>query len=141
MSTHVEREVNWLRQLDETTSSERRNVLLGLVVEEFRRALLFDEDEPLPLDESYFALGLSSLGAVEMRERLEIAVGRRVDSASLFNNPTILHLLDHLCSEVIPERFAVETAPGTGADHDDEVARKQQRKQLLSGVLRDLYDS
>lgn len=156
---------SWLQKLDKTPLSERGNVLQELVVEEFRSTLLFEESEPLPLDESYFALGLTSLGAVEIQERLEAAIGHRVDSASLFNNPTIGHLVSHLRNEVIPEWFKAKpravaeprggATPGelsdtrrllkaiSGADPGDAAANEAQksRNDLLSGVLRDLYES
>ena len=75
----------WVEALERGPLSERGATLEALVVAEFRTWLLMSEADALPLDESYFALGLTSLGAVEIQERLESILGRRIDSASLFN--------------------------------------------------------
>jgi hypothetical protein len=96
----------WLRQLAETPLSERMALLNALIVTEFRAALLMDDRKVLPPEESHFALGLTSLGATEIQERLEVILGRRIDSASLFDNPTIRHLTAFLRSQVLPEFFA-----------------------------------
>ena len=97
---------SWVQQLAGTPLSERGSALEALVTAEFRTWLLMDDSDTLPLDESYFALGLTSLGATEIQQRLETALGRHIDSTSLFNNPTVGHLLSHLRAEVLPELFA-----------------------------------
>ena len=98
----------------------------------FRTWLLMTDADALPLDESYFALGLTSLGAVEIQERLESILGRRIDSSSLFNNPTIDHLLLHLRNEVLPEFFRSSGARQVVTPESQE---RQRHKQLLASVL------
>lgn len=135
----------WVEALAGAPLSERGTLLEALVVAEFRTWLLMSEADALPLDESYFALGLTSLGAVEIQERLESILGRRIDSASLFNNPTIDHLLLHLRSQVLSELFL--SPPGgqaptstSEAAEAETLERRQTQKQLLSDVLDELYD-
>ena len=136
----------WVEALARAPLSERGALLEALVVTEFRTWLLMSEADALPLDESYFALGLTSLGAVEIQERLESILGRRIDSASLFNNPTIDHLLTHLRGQVLAEFFVSSTgdrpAPtSTSQAADSELSERQQtQKQLLNSVLDELYE-
>jgi acyl carrier protein len=105
--------MSWIDRLSAAPRSERSALLEALVTSVFRAQLLAEEGEVLPLDTSFFALGLTSLGAVEVQERLEAELGRRIDSASLFNNPTIGQLLAHLAIAVIPELLAAPA--GTAA--------------------------
>ena len=137
----------WVEALERAPLSERGATLEALVVAEFRTWLLMSEADALPLDESYFALGLTSLGAVEIQERLESILGRRIDSASLFNNPTIDHLLAHLRSQVLYEFF-----PGSAGDRHaptsssaaaeaETLERRHTQKQLLNSVLDELYEA
>jgi hypothetical protein len=129
----------WVESLAQAPLSERSALLEALVVGEFRTWLLMSAGDALPLDESYFALGLTSLGAVEIQERLESILGRRIDSSSLFNNPTIDHLLLHLRNEVLSAFFQSPTARRADASDADE--RRQREKQMLAGVLDDLFES
>lgn len=130
----------WLRHLTGVPMSERGAVLEALVAAEFRVWLLMGPSDRLPLDESYFELGLTSLGATEIQERLEQALGRQIDSASLFNNPTIGHLLAHLRHEVLLDVFTPAAAPPPAAAMSSG-ATGAAPKDLLNNLLDELYDS
>ncbi|HXZ00096.1 MAG TPA: acyl carrier protein [Stellaceae bacterium] len=138
----------WIERLVKTPLSERAALLEALVGAEFRAWLLMNDTDELPLDESYFALGLTSLGATEIQERLQNMIGRQIDSSSLFNNPTIRHLLTFMRLEVLREYFtAAPLGNGGPAMPQDDVAadepvlsgEQQSQKDLLTDVLKDLY--
>lgn len=139
----------WLQQLGAIPLSERAALLEALVSAEFKARLLMTDADELPLDESYFALGLTSLGATEVQERLQALIGRRIDSASLFNNPTVRHLLTFLRSEVLPEFFVAAalvqgggpTLPDIAADAAAFDVKQQSQKDLVDDVLKDLLGS
>ncbi|MFJ5533129.1 acyl carrier protein [Streptomyces sp. NPDC093261] len=128
----------WLQELSEIPPSERRALLESLVVAEFKRELMMDEADVLPHDQSYFELGLTSLGATDVRQRLEKEIGRPLDSAHLFNHPTVGHLVDFLVAEVIPEFFpsatAAEPAPQAAAEQAGP-----STKDLVDDMLKELY--
>lgn len=86
--------------------SERREALEALVAAEIRTSLLMPDDEELPVDESFFELGLTSLGLQDVRQRLETALGCRLTSTDLFNNPTVLQLVEHLATVALADLFA-----------------------------------
>ena len=136
--TDVKSNTAWIESLARAPLSERGALLEALVAGEFRAWLLMGDADSLPLDESYFALGLTSLGAVEIQERLESILGRRIDSASLFNNPTIEHLLLHVRSQVLAEFFRSSDSRSDAAEPvSDE--RRHRDKQLLTSVLDELF--
>lgn len=76
--------------------SERREMLENLILAQFRRALLMEPDEDLPLDSGFFDLGLTSLRLIEIRGSLEDQLGIGIDAAVVFSQPTIEQLVDHL---------------------------------------------
>jgi acyl carrier protein len=98
-----------IEQLLELPWSERRDALEGVVLAQFRATLLMDEDEDLPLDESYFELGFTSLRITEIKQRLEDLLGCEISTTLLFNTPTIEQLLEHLVEDGLPELFAEES--------------------------------
>jgi len=98
-----------IEQLQSLPWSERRDALESVVVEQFRATLLMDDDEDLPLDESYFELGFTSLRITEIKQRLEDLLGCEISTNLLFNTPTIEQLLEHLVDDGLPELFAEES--------------------------------
>ncbi|MFG2193634.1 acyl carrier protein [Streptomyces sp. NPDC048639] len=126
----------WLKDLAGIPLSERRAMLESLVVTEFKRELMMDETDVLPHHESYFELGLTSLGATDTRTRLEREIGRHLDSAYLFNNPTVGHLVNFLIAEVLPEFFTMDSEPAQAAGKPDAPT-----KDLVDDMLRELYRS
>ncbi|MGH3991557.1 MAG: acyl carrier protein [Pseudonocardiaceae bacterium] len=91
--------------------SERSRALQAAVEAEFRQTLQMTADEDLPLDQSFTELGLSSLGLMETKERLEAQLGASLDATVLFNHPTVRVLLDYLATEVLVDLFAAPQAP------------------------------
>ncbi len=141
----------WVEQLIETPLSERTVLIQTLVVAEFKAWLLMDETDTLPSDESYFDLGLTSLGATEIKQRLEERLGRSFDSVILFNNPTIGHLLNYLRTEVLADFFMSKPgvrdtsrpsdrdAPAPASAPSDE--RRSSPQDLVKDMLRELYQA
>jgi len=80
----------------ELPPADLRDALETLVVERFKQALLMEDDEELPLDISFFDLGLTSLNLSRLRKGLEDALDVGIDATLLFNKPTIDELVAHL---------------------------------------------
>ncbi len=95
--------------------SERRDALVDVVVDQFRATLQMADDEDLPLDESYFDLGFTSLRITEIKQRLEDLLGCPVSTNLLFNTPTVDRLLAHLTEDGLAGLFRVDgPAPRVG---------------------------
>jgi acyl carrier protein len=113
--------------------AERREALSELVLEEFRRALMMSGDEELPLDDNYFDLGLTSMRAAELKQRLEAELGCDLDTSVLFASATVRQVVDYLADVVLPR--AEEVPKENGAGGSDEA-----RRRLVDDMLRDLYE-
>ncbi|MFK3732990.1 acyl carrier protein [Streptomyces sp. NPDC088090] len=90
-----------VEQLSSLPRSERSEFLESIVVAEFRDVLLMDGDEMFPPDQSYFSLGFTSLRLMEVKARLEKALGCTLNTNVLFNKPTIEDLIEYLTDEVL----------------------------------------
>jgi acyl carrier protein len=86
--------------------AERGDALEDFVVGEFKATLLMTDDEELPLDESFFDLGFTSLRIAEIKQRLESEFGCPISTTVLFNSPTVERLLAHLTGAVLADLFA-----------------------------------
>jgi len=85
------------------SGADLREATESLLVAEFRAALLMGEDdtEELPLDQSFFDLGLTSLRLMEIKQRVEAVLGIEISTTALFNFPTVSRLVDHLVADVL----------------------------------------
>lgn len=103
-----------LEQLGALSRPERFEALELMVVTEFKAALLMTDDEDLPLEDSFFELGLTSLGLVDVKQRLENLFGRGIDSTVFFNSPTVEQLMDRFTTEILADLFEVGGRDRTG---------------------------
>ena len=121
--------------LEALPRAERHEALCDLVVGELRAVLQMSPDEPVPLAESYFDFGLTSLTVEETKQRLEEALGCRIDAEVLFNHPTLEHLIGHLEAGPLSALFD-GGASGTAAAPADT-----EEKALVDDMLARIYQS
>ena len=124
-----------LERLMRRPRADRREGLQALVATEFKRALLMSENDELPLDENYFQLGLTSLRAVEVKQRLETDLGCELDTALLFSRSTVRQIVDHLAAVALPG-----VVPAPGAD-PPRASSPVDNSQLVDELIADLYES
>lgn len=122
-----------LAALQRLPRAERRSALEALVSDEFKRALLMSERDELPLDENYFDLGLTSLRASEIKQRLEAEFQCEFDTSVLFGNATVRQIIDFLAGVVLADGPSVATV--------EPVDESPERRRLVDDLLRDLYES
>jgi acyl carrier protein len=91
--------------LQELPKSERVGKLEELVTSQIKAILLMPDDEELPLTESFFDLGLTSLLLGEVKAHLEALLGCHISTTQLFNKPTVDQLMTHLTTEVLTGLF------------------------------------
>jgi acyl carrier protein len=121
-------------RLLELPRAERQDALARLVRAEFARALLYAEDEQPPPDVNYFDLGLTSLRAAELKQRLESALDCELDAAALFGCATIRQLTAHLAGLVLPGAEDGVPAPEPGARGD-----AGEHRPLVDELIQRLY--
>jgi acyl carrier protein len=96
------------RQLTDASPQVRERTIGRLVRTHVAAVLGHDKPEEVPADSGFMALGLNSLAAVELRDRLNQATGLRLPATLLFEHPTPSALTLHIDAELAP-------APATAA--------------------------
>ena len=85
---------------------------------EVARVLGVEPPEALDPTRGFFSMGMDSLTSIELRNRLEGALGLPLAPSLAFNYPTVAALAAHLCEEALG--IAAET-PAPEADGDPGV--------------------
>jgi acyl carrier protein len=91
-------------ELSAASPAARRGILERVVRTSGATVLRLDPAE-LPLDEPLMSLGIDSLMGLELRSRLEVALGLRLSGTLIWAYPTIAKLVDYLLdriAEVVP---------------------------------------
>ncbi|MET8045923.1 acyl carrier protein, partial [Micromonospora sp. NPDC005215] len=88
-----------LGQLD---GEQREEALLHLVREHVAGVLGHESSREVHLDRGFLDLGLDSLTALELRNRLGSATGLRLPATVIFDHPTVRGLTTHLLAELSP---------------------------------------
>ncbi|MFH8620281.1 SDR family NAD(P)-dependent oxidoreductase [Streptomyces sp. NPDC017979] len=113
------------------TPDERHRSLLALVREQAATVLGHAHPGAVPEDASFKTLGLDSLTAVELRNRLSTATGLRLHAALVFDFPEAGLLAGHLAERLAPTARAVP--PGLRAP-DPITAEFARLENLLATV-------
>jgi acyl transferase domain-containing protein/acyl carrier protein/SAM-dependent methyltransferase len=83
-------------RLSEVAPEDRRELIFNLVAGETRRVLGLNAEEQLEVDRGLFELGMDSLMSVQLKGRLEKAIGRALPATLTFTYPTVQALTDFL---------------------------------------------
>ncbi len=95
--------------------------LLELVRAEAGRVLGYHGQASVGIDRTFKELGLDSLTAVELRNRLNASTGLRLATTAVFDYPTPQALADHLSGELTTTGEAPNTTSAPASDADDPV--------------------
>ncbi|MGH3847233.1 MAG: beta-ketoacyl reductase, partial [Pseudonocardiaceae bacterium] len=117
-------------ELDAAEPAERSTRLAGAIATEIQGVRR--STEPLDPDRPMESLGLDSLMALELRNRLETALGINLPVALVWAYPTIAALADAIC-----DRMGYEAAAGTPgtAEPDAEVSLSEDEAELLADFV------
>ncbi|MFE7778355.1 type I polyketide synthase [Streptomyces sp. NPDC057445] len=122
-------EAGLVRQLT-ALSAEGRERLLADLVRTHVAGVRHDDAGTVDMERGFTELGLDSLAAIELRNRLGAATGLRLPATMMFDHPTPAEVVTLLLEEmgaVLPEAGVVAEsapAPDTGEPDDAEVRRR-----------------
>ncbi|MBQ4877998.1 benzoate-CoA ligase family protein [Pseudoalteromonas luteoviolacea] len=88
----------------------QRDHLLSYIRTQVAVALRLDESQLQDAHISFFELGMDSLAAVALRNRLQTGLGRAVSSAALFKHATLTALTSHVFEQVLASEGTAKTA-------------------------------
>ena len=117
-------------RLRATAPNRRRAVLLEQVRELTMKVLGLPRAGALDVSEPLQQLGLDSLMAVELRNRLGKAVGSTLPATVTFDHPSVMALVDYVAAEAFPEELTAAMAPAT-----TNAVRAELQEELSEGEL------
>ncbi len=129
--------------LAELPEDQRRPYLLQYLSDTVIAALKLRTDEALDPKQRLFDLGLDSIMALELKDRLSRATGVSLSATLLFVYPTLEALCDHLLSDVLAVAKADESlastaqtmaAPGGEPTEDDLTRRLLAEIEISRGT-------
>jgi myxalamid-type polyketide synthase MxaB len=114
-----------LAELEQTAAEKRRNVLMSHLQRTVRQVL--DARTQIKPRQRLFDLGLDSLMAIELKNRLELSLAQTLRPTLLFDYPTLEALEAYLALEVLAlESAAQEEIEST----EEELAMQEEIEQL-----------
>ncbi|WP_373878054.1 SDR family NAD(P)-dependent oxidoreductase, partial [Streptomyces poonensis] len=118
--------------------AERERAVLDLVLTEVAAVLGHAGAQSVGADDSFKHIGFDSLTAVELRNRLNAAVGMRLPATLIFDYPNPLALAHHLTAEVTGSGEEAAAAPvataAAGGPADDPLAIVSMACRYPGGV-------
>ena len=96
----------FLHHLIETPSNERQHLLIDHLRTQLASVLGMSNGRQIGLRDRLFDLGIDSLMAVELRNRLKSSLEHPLRATLLFDYPTIEALVGHLTQDVLTRIFA-----------------------------------
>ncbi|MFF5720925.1 SDR family NAD(P)-dependent oxidoreductase [Streptomyces buecherae] len=120
----VTSDAGWAGRLAPLDGVERRRLVLGVVREQVAGVLGYAQPGVIEAGQSFTELGLDSLTAIELRNRLASTVGVRLPATLVFDYPTSEVLADFLVREIVGEleHVVAPVAKVTYAGDDDPIA-------------------
>jgi hypothetical protein len=126
-------------ELRDASESRRHEILLRFVGDHVARVLGASHRNAIDVDQPLNELGLDSLMAVELRNRLGTGLGlaRSLPATLVFDHPTLQALAQHLSRHVVPGTVAAPAAtdcvlaavaPGDAIDAIDELSDEEIEK-------------
>ncbi|MFD3604984.1 SDR family NAD(P)-dependent oxidoreductase, partial [Streptomyces sp. NPDC058656] len=103
---------------------EAGRVLLDLVRTQVAEVLGFDAPEAIVPERGFLDMGVDSLAALELRNRLSGATGEHLSATLIYDYPTIVSVTEFLRTELVGEELVGEQ-PAAGVDRalDEELTR------------------
>lgn len=90
-----------LQQLTELSVEDRKPFLIAFLQTEIAVLMGLSSSQIIEPQQGFFQLGMDSLMAIELKNKLETGLGKSISSTSAFNYPNIEALAQYLLEEVV----------------------------------------
>jgi malonyl CoA-acyl carrier protein transacylase len=100
--TQAKPTINLVKRLKNLGSvKEQRDYLIAHVQSQVAKVLGFEDSQPIDTQKGFFDLGMDSLTAVELKNRLQNSLGSSLPSTLLFKYPTMEALVDYIANDIL----------------------------------------
>ncbi|WP_446667487.1 type I polyketide synthase [Kitasatospora phosalacinea] len=119
---------------------QRTAVVLEVVLRHTAGVLGYEDATQIDPDKGFTDLGLDSLAAVELRNRIGAETGLRLPATLVFDYPTAQPLADYLLDELVPDAPAApaDRADGTAAAEDASI-RQEVAEMSVEELMKSVY--
>ncbi|NET75041.1 acyl carrier protein [Okeania sp. SIO1F9] len=87
--------------METAPKTERRNLLITYLQKEIGKILGLKIDQLPSLEQGFFEMGMDSLMAVELKNRLEDSLNCSLPTTLIFNFSNVISLADHIASSIL----------------------------------------
>jgi acyl carrier protein len=133
-----------VRQLDGATPQERLELLQEHIRGHVAAVLRFKSEQRIGLQQGFFQLGMDSLTSMELRNRLQLSLGRVLPPTLAFDYPTIAVLARFLADTLAAEspRATAPNAETPAAEPaiDLDTVSRDELRQLLDTELESIEE-
>jgi NAD(P)-dependent dehydrogenase (short-subunit alcohol dehydrogenase family)/acyl carrier protein len=124
------------------SADEREQAALELVREHAAAVLGYDDASAVGAEKGFTDLGIDSLAALELRNRLGAASGLRLPATLIFDYPSPVPLAKHLLAELLPEIGSVVEEQAGEETVAEEAAQPEDAASAVAAMdLADLVRS
>jgi myxalamid-type polyketide synthase MxaB len=127
-----------LQALRALPEGEHHAFLMDFLSQAIAQTLKLGPDFIIEPRQKLFELGLDSIMAIEMKNRLERSLGRSFSATLLFMHPTVESLAHHLLKEVICASRDGELLPAAKPDNEPLSVEALSEEQMVELLLREI---
>jgi acyl carrier protein len=134
----VLKQPEFLQEYAAAAPHRRPGILLAHVRSQVAKVLGLSPSKAIDLQHGFFELGMDSLTAVELRNRLQASFGCTLPSTLAFDYPTIDGLLEHLLQKLSSLGFASESRAEANEEKLADLANLDRFSEDEIGALIDV---
>ena len=130
-----------IARFDSALPAERRNLLFEHICDETAAVLGFGQGSEVDPEQGLFDLGMDSLTAVELKNRLQTTLGVPLPSTLLFDHPNVRKLMEYIARDVLKwsdKPAASTSAAGTIEATPSHAFSEDELAELLAQKLQEL---
>jgi myxalamid-type polyketide synthase MxaB len=118
------------QQLEVAPASNRRTLLMTHIRSQIAKVLDLKSVEDIDPQQGFSELGMDSLMAVELRNRLQTSLECSVPAAVVFDYPTVEALVEYLTQEMFPTESSSDSAGELQSNHEEPASQKSNLNEL-----------
>ena len=124
------RQSGLLERLEQAPPNKRRALLEAHIREQAINVLGLSPSFKLDPNQGLATFGMDSLMTIELKNRLQVGVGRTLPSTLVFDYPTVVALADYIERNVLAVEPERETANGAGKSQEEQSQAVSDLKEM-----------